>query len=96
MLKYVVLVLLMFGCAQSLTSAQVARIEKFECQARALAPHVKGVYDERELLKDLIAGRANLTAVIVNPGLTPRELAELDADLSLCDPPLPVPKGSPS
>lgn len=65
------------------------RAEKFECAVRALEPLVGEVYDARELVRDLYAGKASLGAVIGNLEASAPEIMQLMRDLKACEPPPP-------
>ncbi len=84
----------MLGCG--LLGSKNPRTEHLECQARALEPVVKDVYDARALLLDLYAGKASLQSVLANLNATPAELAELQAALAACEPPVTLPEGNAS
>jgi hypothetical protein len=82
------------GC--SLLGASQPRVERFNCQVRALKPLVGDVLDTEQLVKDLYAGKASLNAVLANIDVTAAELMKLQADLQACEPPMPVPQRDPS
>lgn len=63
---------------------QAAR-DRFECEAKAIAPATGGLLDATDLLLDVYAGKADLRAVVTSVGATPGELAELNAELQACD-----------
>lgn len=65
------------------------RAERFECAVRALEPLVGEVYDARELVRDLYAGKASLGAVIGNLEASAPEVMQLMRDLKACEPPPP-------
>ena len=80
------------GCG--LIGGKNPRAEHLECQARALEPVVKDVYDARALLLDLYAGKGSLQNVLANLNVTPDELATLQAEMAACEPPAELPSGS--
>lgn len=71
------------GC-HSLTPAQQARVDKFECQARAIAPLTLPALDAEKLLVDLYEGKADLGTVIANTGATEAEVKAALAALRAC------------
>lgn len=79
------------GCKGSLLSPDSSRVERFECQVRALEPLVGEVYDSRALLQDLMAGKASLGAILANLKASQAEAAELMAALRACEPPVELP-----
>lgn len=83
------------GCT-SLTPAQAARADKFECQVAALAPLVEPTLDAAELARELYRGSADLGRVLKTLDASQAELAELLERLHNCEPPVPVPAGEPS
>ena len=78
------------GC-HSLTPAQQARADKFECQAAALAPLVEPTLDAADLLHDLYSGSANLGAVLSRLEIAQDEADALIDRLRACEPPVPLP-----
>jgi hypothetical protein len=78
------------GCG--VFSPSSPRVEKFDCQVRALQPLVGDVLDARQLLADLYAGRANLNALLANIEPTAAEAEELMNALRACEPPMPIPQ----
>lgn len=78
---------LALGCG--VFGAANPRAEKFECAVRALEPLVGEVYDARELVRDLYAGKASLGAVIGNLEASAPEIMQLLRDLKACEPPPP-------
>lgn len=81
---------LLLGACHSLTPAQQARLDLFECRARALAPVVAEVYPDVEaLVRDLYTGRASLQSVLSALEMTADEAADLGESLQACDPQLP-------
>ena len=87
MTKYIALALLLSGC--SLLKAAPPRVERFNCQVRALEPLVGDVLDAEQLVKDLYAGRANMQAVLANLDVAAPEVLELMSALRACEPPPP-------
>jgi hypothetical protein len=65
------------------------RAARFECAVRAVEPLVGEVYDARELVRDLYAGKASLGAVIGNLEASAPEIMQLMRDLKACEPPPP-------
>jgi hypothetical protein len=72
------------GC-KDLTPKQQARVDKFECQAAALAPLVGPVMDSTELLHDLYAGRASLPNILKHIDASEDEVDALLKRLGECD-----------
>jgi hypothetical protein len=68
-----------------LTPKQATRLDRFQCQAEALAPAVEPALDATELLKDLYAGKANLGAVLSALAISQAELNALLMRLQACD-----------
>lgn len=76
---------LLLACAcHDLTPRQQAKLDRFECQARALAQVVEPTLDAAEVLKDLYTGEAELASVIGAVGATRAEFEQLLADLESC------------
>jgi hypothetical protein len=75
--------LLVLAC-HDLTPRQQARLDRFECQARALAEVVEPTIDAAALLTDLYAGKADLAAVLGAVAATRAEAEQLIADLKAC------------
>lgn len=73
------------GC-HALTPAQEARLDKLDCQARALEPLVSPALDAAELVRDLYAGKADLAAVLANVGASREDVKALFARLKACEP----------
>ena len=84
------------GCG--LLAAASPRAERFECQVRAIEPLAGDVLDARQLVLDLIAGKADLGAVLTHLKATPAEIDKLAEDLRACEgpPPAALPEGEPS
>lgn len=83
------------GC-KDLTPKQQERIDRFECEAAALAPLVEPALDAAELLRDLYAGRADLRQVARLLELSQAELEELVERLNGCRAPEALPAGDDS
>lgn len=66
------------------------KVERFNCQVRALEPLVGDVLDAEDLLRDVYAGRASLDAVAAYLKLTQAQLVQFNAAIAACEPPLPV------
>lgn len=73
------------GC-HNLTSAQAAKVEKFDCQVRALAPLVEPALDAAELARDLYSGKADMGRVLGSLGASKAEVTALSERLSECSP----------
>jgi hypothetical protein len=76
------------GC-HSLTPAQEARLDKLDCQARALEPLVSPALDAAELVRDLYAGKADLADVLANVGASREDVKALLDRLRACEGPPP-------
>jgi hypothetical protein len=76
------------GCSflKASVPEQRARVAKFECQVDAVRPLVDGVFDAEELVRDLNAGKASISALLSNLDAKPAEVAKLLADLGKCEP----------
>lgn len=72
------------GC-HSLTPAQQAKVEKFDCQVRALAPLVEPALDAAELARDLYAGKGDLGRVLGSLNATQAEVDALVEALRACE-----------
>lgn len=68
----------------SLTPAQQARADRFECEVHALEPLVAPALDTAELLRKLYSGSASLQSVLQNVSATQAELQALHAALDAC------------
>lgn len=80
------------GCASlQNVPAQRARVDKFECQAAALAPLTDPLFDTEQLLLDLYAGKADLGQVLGSLDATQAEVKGLLDRLSACEGPPPEP-----
>lgn len=85
-MKFALLCFLPFAFAcHDLTPKQQARLDKFECQARALAPVVEPVYDAVELLRDLRAGKASLGQVLRNLAADEPEIRAMLERFDACE-----------
>lgn len=82
------------GCA--LFSASNARVERFDCQVRAIEPLVGDVLDARQLVRDIYTGKASLGTVLGTLGATEAEVRALVEALQACEPPAEIPSGSQS
>jgi hypothetical protein len=82
---------LALGACHSLTPAQQAKADKFECQVKALAPLVEPALDAAELARDLYAGTADIDRVVTLLGATQPEVDALNARLRACESPVPAP-----
>lgn len=56
----------------------------FECYVAAITPYVGGVCDVEELVRDAIAGRANVPQALALLGSTADDLRSVDAALGAC------------
>lgn len=84
------LLALVVGC-KFLSDAK-PRVERFECQVRALEPLVGDVLDAEQLVRDVYAGKASLANVLANIEATQDELKALMLALRGCEPPPPEPE----
>lgn len=91
-MRYLLLLPVLFACA-SLPASKQAQLDRFECQAKALAPSVEPVFDSVDLLRDLYAGRADLSSVLQALESTQADVAELRDRLQACEP-APVAPGA--
>lgn len=82
------------GCG--LLESASPRVERLDCQVRALEPLAGDLYDTRALLLDVYAGKADLGAVLGALKATPAEVEALVNDLRNCEPPVKFPEGEPS
>jgi len=84
------------GC-HSLTPAQQARADKFDCQVAALAPALDGVLDAYAFVKNVYEGAAQYGQLVPLLQLAPAEVAEIEARLRACEPAAeaPLPAGEP-
>lgn len=82
------------GCSASLTPAQQARQDAFECQVAAFAPLVEPALDAAELVRDLQSGKGDLGVLVRSLGATAEEIQALVDALNACEPaPAPLPEG---
>jgi len=72
------------GC-HDLTPKQQARLDKFECQVRAVAPLVEPIYDAADLVLKLRSGEASLGQVLKTLEAGEPEVRELLARLEACE-----------
>lgn len=77
---------LVLSACHSLTPAQVARAEKFKCEAEALAPLVEPALDAVKLAEDIYKGQAQLDAALAFLHVTQVEADALNARLAACKP----------
>lgn len=81
------------GC-HSLTPAQQAKVDKFECQVHALEPLVSPTLDAAQLVRDLYAGKADLGQVLRSLDADEADLNKLVQALKACEAPVTkVPEG---
>jgi hypothetical protein len=59
-------------------------LDVFECYVAAIEPHLGGVCDVAELVRDAIAGRADLPKALVLVGATQDDLAAVNSALVAC------------
>jgi len=84
--RFLLFPLVFLACAGAqLSPAQQERLDRFECQARALAPVVEPVHDAVQLLRDLREGKADLGKVLKSLAATEGEVRALVARLEACD-----------
>lgn len=93
-MRYLLLIAALFGCG--LLESASPRVERFECQVRALEPVVGDVLDARQLLQDLYAGKANLGSALNAVRATQAEADALVEALNACEPPVKFPVGEAS
>lgn len=74
-----------FGC-KGLTVKQVERLDRFACEARALAPLVEPVLNTSEVLKDLYSGKADVRQLLRSLNATEAETDAFIEALKACDP----------
>ncbi len=74
-----------------LTPRQQARLDKFECQAAALAPLVEPIYDATDLLRAARAGEADINQVLRALAVAEDEVRALVSRLEGCDGEAPAP-----
>lgn len=76
------------GCASSIPTANQA---KLDCFAAAIGPVVGDVFEPHELVKEMVAGKASLPALLKNLHVSDEQATALLQRLSACEPPqLPV------
>lgn len=75
---------LLCGC-HSLTPAQQAKADKFQCQIAAVAPLVEPALDAAELVRDLYKGSADMGKVLGSLGATQGEVEGLLKALRTCE-----------
>jgi len=83
------------GC-HSLTPAQTAKLDKFECEVAALRPYVEPALDAAELLRDVYKGSADLGRVLGTLDTTQAEATALLKALHACAPRAELPEGEQS
>jgi hypothetical protein len=86
--------LIAMGCT-NLTPAQQARVDKFNCQVSALKPALGDVLDVEALVRDLYAGKADISTALGSVGATQAEVQKIVKDLAVCNGPQ-LPAGAPS
>jgi hypothetical protein len=72
------------GCSASLSPAQQARQDRFECEAAAFAPILPAGIDAVELVARLYSGSASLQSVLGNLEPAQAELEALSNALDAC------------
>lgn len=85
--NFVLACLFVLGCGGSLSPAQQARVDKFECRVEALKPYVGEVMDAAQLVRDLYAGKASLSNALGSLDLTESDAKDLFAAFAECDAP---------
>lgn len=72
------------SACHDLTPKQAARLDRFECQARALAKVVEPAIDATVLLTQLYTGEADLASVLLAASASQDEVDALVEDLKAC------------
>ncbi len=72
------------GCSAQLTPKQQARLDKFECQVRAIAPLAEPIYDAADLVLKLRSGEASLSRVLATLEAGEPEVRALFERLDAC------------
>jgi len=83
------------GCA-SLTPAQQARLDLFECRVHAFEPVVSPALDAAHVVADIYRGQADLSEVLGSLRATQAEVKALQASLDACEPKPVLPVGTQS
>lgn len=73
------------ACSAQLTPKQQARLDKFECQAKALTPLVEPIYEASDLLLKLRSGEASLRQVLTTLEAGEPEVKALFERLQACE-----------
>lgn len=84
-MKFVFFALLALGCSAQLTPKQQARLDKFECQVKAVAPLVEPLYDAADLVLKLRSGEASLRQVLATLEAAEPEVKALFERLDTCE-----------
>lgn len=71
--------------------AHSPRAVRFDCQEAALRPILGEILDTKAFLRDLYAGKADLSAALGAIGATRAEVVAVVQALQACDAPTPVP-----
>lgn len=74
------------SCARPLSPADQHKLDVFECRVHAVLPIAGEVFDAQSLVRDIIAGKADLSAIAKDLGAAEVELHEVLAAWSACDP----------
>ena len=79
-----ILGLTMFPFVALETTAQRIRLERFDCQAKAMAPIAHGLVDPHDLVRSALLGQTNMTRFVAVAGATQEEAETAKKALGVC------------